>query len=101
MRGRVPGDRDGLPTSVLEAMAYGVPVVTTGVNGLPDVVIDGETGLVVPEHDPPALADALERVVTDPALAGRLAEHGRRHVEQSFSLERSVSLLRSLFPQPA
>jgi glycosyltransferase involved in cell wall biosynthesis len=95
------GDRDGLPTSVLEAMAYGVPVVTTGVNGLPDVVIDGETGLVVPEHDPPALADALERVLTDPALAGRLAEHGRRHVEQSFSLERSVSLLRSLFPQPA
>ena len=95
------GDRDGLPTSVLEAMACGVPVVTTGVNGLPDVVIDGETGLVVPEHDPPALADALERLLADPELAGRLGEQGRRHVESAFSLERSASLLRTLFPQPA
>jgi colanic acid/amylovoran biosynthesis glycosyltransferase len=94
------GDRDGLPTSVLEAMALGVPVVTTGVNGLPDAVIDGETGLVVPEHDPPALADALERLLTSPDLAGRLAEQGRRHVERAFSLERSVSLLRSFFTQP-
>ncbi|MGH3034596.1 MAG: glycosyltransferase [Gaiellaceae bacterium] len=94
------GDRDGLPTSVLEAMALGVPVVTTGVNGLPDAVIDGETGLVVPEHDPPALADALERLLTSPELAQRLAEQGRRHVERAFSLERSVSLLRSFFPQP-
>jgi colanic acid/amylovoran biosynthesis glycosyltransferase len=94
------GDRDGLPTSVLEAMALGVPVVTTDVNGLPDVVIDGETGLVVPEHDPPALADALERLLKDPELAARFAEEGRRHVERAFSLEKSVSLLRSLFPQP-
>jgi glycosyltransferase involved in cell wall biosynthesis len=86
---------------VLEAMAYGVPVVTTAVNGLPDVVIDGETGLVVPEHDPAALADALERVLGDPELALRLGEQGRQHVQESFSLERSVSLLRSLFPQPA
>lgn len=95
------GDRDGLPTSVLEAMAYGVPVVTTAVNGLPDVVIDGETGLVVPERDPTALAEALERLLADPEHARRLGEQGRRHVEQSFSLERSVSLLRALFPQPA
>ena len=95
------GDRDGLPTSVLEAMAYGVPVVTTDVNGLPDVVLHGETGLVVPEHDPPALADALERLLSDPELARRVGDQGRRHVEQSFSLERSVELLRSLFPQPA
>ena len=95
------GDRDGLPTSVLEAMALGVPVVTTGVNGLAETVIDGETGLVVPEHDPPALADALERVLGDQELAARFAEHGRRHVEHGFSLEQSVTTLRSLFPEPA
>jgi glycosyltransferase involved in cell wall biosynthesis len=95
------GDRDGLPTSVLEAMALGVPVVTTAVNGLAEAVVDGETGLVVPEHDPDALADALERVLGEPELAARLAEQGRRHVERSFSLEQSVSLLRSLFPQRA
>jgi glycosyltransferase involved in cell wall biosynthesis len=95
------GDRDGLPTSVLEAMALGVPVVTTGVNGLTETVIDGETGLVVPEHDPPALADALERVLGDPELAARFTEQGRRHVEHGFSLEQSVTILRSLFPELA
>jgi glycosyltransferase involved in cell wall biosynthesis len=92
------GDRDGLPTSVLEAMALGVPVVTTDVNGLTETVIDGETGLTVPEHAPPALADALERVLGDPGFASRLARQARAHVQQGFSLERSVTTLRSLFP---
>jgi glycosyltransferase involved in cell wall biosynthesis len=93
------GDRDGLPTSVLEAMALGVPVVTTDVNGLSETVIDGETGLTVPEHDPAALADALERVLGDPGLAARLSDQARTHVEQGFSLEQSVKILRSLFPE--
>jgi colanic acid/amylovoran biosynthesis glycosyltransferase len=95
------GDRDGLPTSVLEAMASGVPVVTTAVNGLEEAVLHERTGLVVPERDPAALAAALERVLSDPELAARLARAGRAHVEEHFSLERSVTLLRSLFPEPA
>ena len=95
------GDRDGLPTSVLEAMALGVPVVTTDVNGLNETVLDGRTGLTVPEHDPAALAAALERLLSDPELAARLAEQGRRHVEHGFTLERSVSTLRALFPEAA
>jgi glycosyltransferase involved in cell wall biosynthesis len=92
------GDRDGLPTSVLEAMALGVPVVTTDVNGLTETVIDGETGLVVPEHDPAALAHALERILGDPGLATRLSDQARAHVQQGFSLEQSVHTLRTLFP---
>ena len=95
------GDRDGLPTSVLEAMAMGVPVVTTAVNGLAEVVIHERTGLVVPQHDPTALADALTRVLEDSSLAAALAAAGRRHVEAHFSLQRSVALLRSLFPKVA
>jgi colanic acid/amylovoran biosynthesis glycosyltransferase len=95
------GDRDGLPTSVLEAMASGLPVVTTAVNGLEEAVVHERTGLVVPEHDPAALASALERVLSDRELAARLAHEARLHVERSFSLERSVNLLRSLFPEPA
>jgi len=94
------GDRDGLPTSVLEAMALGVPVVTTDVNGLKEAVIDGRTGVTVPEHSPPALADALERVLRNPALATALADEARGHVEARFTRERSVSLLRSLFEAP-
>jgi colanic acid/amylovoran biosynthesis glycosyltransferase len=95
------GDRDGLPTSVLEAMALGVPVVTTAVSGLPEAVIDGETGLVVPQHDPEALAAAIERILNDGELAGRLAARARRHVEKRFALERSAARLRSLFPEGA
>jgi colanic acid/amylovoran biosynthesis glycosyltransferase len=92
------GDRDGLPTSVLEAMALGVPVVTTAVGGLPEAVIDGRTGLVVPEHDPEALAAALERLLTDRELGARIAARARRHVEGRFALERSAARLRELFP---
>ena len=92
------GDRDGLPTSVLEAMALGVPVVTTAVNGLADAVLEGLTGLVVPQRDAAALADALGRLLDDPALSAQLAVKARHHVETSFALERSVARLRTLFP---
>ena len=95
------GDRDGLPTSVLEAMALGVPVVTTPLNGLAEAVVDGETGLLVPGHDPAALADALELLLVDPALRERLATAARRRVEERFSLSRSVEQLRALFPEAA
>lgn len=95
------GDRDGLPTSVLEAMALGLPVVTTSLNGLAEAVVHEQTGIVVPGRDPQALADALECVLADPALRARLAQEARRHVEAHFSLERSVAMLRSLFPEAA
>ena len=93
------GDRDGLPTSVLEAMALGLPVVTTAVNGLVDAVIHEATGLVVPEHDPAALADAIGRLLSNPTLARRLADAARHRVETRFSLEITVAQLRSLFPK--
>jgi colanic acid/amylovoran biosynthesis glycosyltransferase len=95
------GDRDGLPTSVLEAMTLGVPVIVTPVSGLAEAVIDERTGLVVPERDPHALAQAIERLLSDTELAERLAAEARRHVERHFDLERSVSELRSLFPEAA
>jgi glycosyltransferase involved in cell wall biosynthesis len=95
------GDRDGLPTSVLEAMALGLPVVATALNGLAEAVVHERTGIVVPGHEPDALADALERVVGDGGLRSRLAREARRHVEERFALERSVELLRELFPEAA
>jgi colanic acid/amylovoran biosynthesis glycosyltransferase len=95
------GDRDALPTSVLEAMALGLPVVTTSLNGLAEAVVHEQTGLVVPGRDPELLADALERLLGDPGLRERLARNARAHVEEHFALERSVALLRSLFPEAA
>lgn len=95
------GDRDGLPTSLLEAMALGAPVVSTPVGGIGELVVHERTGLLVAERDPEAVAAALERLLADPALATELAERGRRHVEERFSLERSVSALRGLFSEVA
>jgi len=92
------GDRDGLPTSVLEAMAAGVPVVTTDLNGLAEVVVDGQTGLVVPANDPGAIASAIEELLSNPGEAERLGLTGRSHVERAFAISASVVRLRSLFP---
>ena len=67
------GDRDGLPTVLLEAMAVGTPCVSTPVAGIPEAVLADRTGLLVGERDPGALARAIERVLDDAALRVRLA----------------------------
>jgi colanic acid/amylovoran biosynthesis glycosyltransferase len=95
------GDRDGLPTAVLEAMAAGVPVVATSVNGLADVVVDGRTGLVVPERNPAALAAALSRLLHDPGLGDRLADEAHALVIGRHTTARAAALLRRLFEEAA
>jgi glycosyltransferase involved in cell wall biosynthesis len=79
---------EGLPMSVLEAMAAGLPVVASAVGGVPELVLDGETGALVPPGDSAALAGALARLTADPELRERLGQAGRRRVELEFSLER-------------
>jgi glycosyltransferase involved in cell wall biosynthesis len=81
---------EGLPRSVLQAMAAGVPVVATAVDGTPEVVLDGETGLLVPPADPEAAARAVLRVGTDAALADRLREAASRLLNAEFDLDRMV-----------
>ena len=76
---------DGLPVSIMEAMAAGVPVVSTSHSGIPELVIDGVTGLLVPEHDAAALAAALESCIDDPAAAHARAERGFRAVHDGFN----------------
>lgn len=92
------GDRDGLPTVLTEAMALGTPCVSTDVAGIPEVLRDGETGLMVPQHDPGALATAVERLLADPALRVRLASSARRLIEMDFDIHRNGARLRSIFP---
>jgi glycosyltransferase involved in cell wall biosynthesis len=74
------------PISVLEAMAAGLPVAATAVGGVSEQVVEGETGLLVPAGDTPALARALETMLADPALRRRMGTAGRRRVEQRFDL---------------
>lgn len=91
------GDRDGLPTVLLESMALGTPCVATDVTGIPEVIRDGETGLLVGQHDPDALASAIERLLSDRALGLRLAKSARRLVEQHFDIHRNAAQIRALF----
>jgi glycosyltransferase involved in cell wall biosynthesis len=83
----LPSWTEGLPLVVLEAMALGRPVVATTVGGTPELVSDGETGLLVPPRDIEALTAALKRVLDDGALRRRLGEAGRRRVRERFSSE--------------
>jgi glycosyltransferase involved in cell wall biosynthesis/ubiquinone/menaquinone biosynthesis C-methylase UbiE len=74
------GDRDGLPVSILDAAACGVPSIATPVAGIPEFVLDGETGLLVPQHDPEALAAAIVRLASDPPFAARLGAAARERL---------------------
>jgi colanic acid/amylovoran biosynthesis glycosyltransferase len=91
------GDRDGMPTVLLEAMALGTPCVATPVTGIPEAIHDEETGLLVPERCPSALADALQRMLTDRDLRVRLAQGARRRMEEEFDVVRNAARLRSVF----
>ena len=79
------GGMDNLPTVIAEAMAAGLPVVSTRIAGVPEMVLDGQTGRLVPPRSPDALADALGGLLTDGALAARLGEAGRRRAKERFS----------------
>jgi colanic acid/amylovoran biosynthesis glycosyltransferase len=90
------GDRDGLPTVLLEAMALGAVCVSTPVTGIPEAVEHGRTGLLVPERDAFALADAIETLLDDAGLRSRLARAARRRVEQRFDRRDQAAALARL-----
>jgi glycosyltransferase involved in cell wall biosynthesis len=87
-----PSRREGFGIVCAEAMAHGRPVVATAVGGLRDLVVDGETGLLVPPGDVSALRSALERLLGDTELRRRLGAAGRERVRDSFSWERATEL---------
>jgi glycosyltransferase involved in cell wall biosynthesis len=84
-------DYEGLPYTVLEAMAAGVPVAATRVGGVPEQVVDGETGFLFEPGDPAAAAAAVERILADPEGAAGLGDAGRERAQREFGLERMVS----------
>ncbi len=91
------GDRDVLPTVLLEAMAAGLPCISTSVGGIPEIVAEAKTGLLVAQRDPVALCDALETLAADPGRRARMGAAGRQRAEQHFDRRRNVAVLHRWF----
>ena len=79
------GDTEGLGVVLIEAMELGLPIVASNVGGIPDVVIDGETGILVPEKDPEALASAYKRLAAEPELVKHLLAGAQKRINECFT----------------
>ncbi len=90
------GDCEGTPVAVMEACATGLPVVSTTHGGIPDVIVNRETGLLVSEGDWEGMGRAMASMVADPVLAGRLGAAGRARVTERFAVESSIARLASV-----
>ncbi len=90
------GDTEGLGVVLIEAMELGLPIVASNVGGIPDVVIDGQSGILVPEKDPVALADAFKRLEADPTLIEKLLAGARKRIDECFTwdgiIERQIEV---------
>jgi len=91
------GDRDGLPNVLMEAMACGLPVITTPVSGIPEIIKDGQNGALVPPEDAEALANAIQRISADRMLARSLGRAGRLTVLEHFDGDKTAMELAALF----
>lgn len=93
----VEGLSDGLPSCIIEAMATGRPVISTNVSGIPEVVRHGETGLIVPQKDSEALADAINRLLSDDRLRHEMGKRAQQLVSQEFDIHSTTKQLRYAF----
>jgi len=93
------GDVDGLPQMIMEAMACGLPAISTRLVGIPDLIKHADTGLLVEPNNPAQLADAMARLMHDPALAARLSDSGQRLLKQTFDLNNCLEPLIDQFRQ--
>jgi colanic acid/amylovoran biosynthesis glycosyltransferase len=91
------GDRDGLPTILLEAMALGTPVISTRVAGIPELVTEGETGLCVAPQDPHVLANAMLRLLDEAPTGLALSLRARERIEQHYDIDKNTTQLRAIF----
>jgi glycosyltransferase involved in cell wall biosynthesis len=91
------GQMEGVPVALMEALACGVPTVATRLSGIPELVVDGWTGLLAPPGDPAALAEAIARTLADPEAAQRRSRAGRQLVEEDFDIRSSGPRMAALF----
>jgi glycosyltransferase involved in cell wall biosynthesis len=89
------GDSEGTPVAIMEASAAALPVIATRHAGIPDVILDGVTGILIPEKNIDQMADAMLKLILNKALAKRMGEAGRERMKTHFSMERYIKVLRN------
>ena len=99
MRGGIRFSRGLVRGVLVEAMAVGLPVVATRVGGVPDVVVDGETGFLVQSHSSNALASAIVKLLKDKNMRKRMGEAGRRRVNPAFGVEAMVRNIENVYEE--
>jgi glycosyltransferase involved in cell wall biosynthesis len=95
----LPSTWEGCPVSILEAMAMKKPVVATVVGGIPELVVDGQTGLLIPPHNPTALADAIVSLLKNPDEAQKMGQAGQIRVEKHFTLPKMVEEIEAVYEE--
>ncbi len=95
------GDRDGLPNVLMEAQSQGLACLSTDISGIPELIIDGESGLLVPQEDEVALSEALARLIADPDLRQTLGRKGCARVYEHFSLDQGIGQILHKFEASA
>jgi glycosyltransferase involved in cell wall biosynthesis len=91
--------REGLGLAVIEAMATGLPVIGTDVGGIPELIRDGENGLLVPSGNPEKLADAIRKLSDDQILRSSMGERGRQIYENKFTLTKMIQQIEHLYDE--
>jgi glycosyltransferase involved in cell wall biosynthesis len=93
----LPSISEGIPVTIMEAMAMELPVVATDISGIPEIVMDGKTGFLIPKEDPQALADRLEHLMADEELRRSMGREGRRLIVERYNVYTNVERLEGLF----
>ena len=93
------GNRDGMPTVLLEAMALGTPCVATDVTGIPEIIVNDETGIVIPQHSPDLLAQGMERLFDEEETRLSFAHAARARIERDFDIHLNAQRQRQLFSE--
>jgi glycosyltransferase involved in cell wall biosynthesis len=91
------GDLDGIPVALMEAMAMGLPTISTNISGITELIEDGVSGLIVPERDENALAEALRQLISNQSLRQQFEHNARRRIEEQFDLSKNTSRLAKMF----
>lgn len=93
------GDTEGTPVAVIEASAAGLPVISTKHAGIPDVIVNGETGILVEEHDIDGFAEAIRTILKSPEMGMQMGAKGKSHIKANFSMEKHINTLNDLIRQ--